>query len=242
MHIVRKKGNLIDCGAANGFTGPELDEIRAISEKNKEVTADGFEAITLSVSQLIDGFDKQRQSVITQLRAQLPDAEPVPVIAESKPLEVKAPAAQVTETVEKPVTILPPKVEHSPIDSGNYTFDTHKDIQSRIIDGDITPVKLKDAFEAFAANKDTIKAELLKNYDAKTLKKMERGYYPGKTKGESASNIVGQLESDFVLGGGVSYSPFSGEKYIDAVRKLVDGYTEKDISEYAAKMADLRAR
>ena len=229
-----KVGDQLDIGNKNGNP--------IITKKNRKSVETGSGA-KWTFSELHSIPDKRVNELLAELEKEAADAK-TPVTTKNETLAAITKKTPVTEAtaVNKPIEpILPVSSEAKTFTlPDTYDFDTHKEIQSRIIDGKITPAELKDAFEAFALNKDTIKAKLLKRYDAKTLKKMERGFYPGKTKGESASNIVNQIESDFVLGSGVSYSPFTGEKYIDAVRKLVDKYTEEDIAKYAEKMAEIR--
>ena len=124
-----------------------------------------------------------------------------------------------------------PVIENEP-----YTIDDWKALQDRINQGDMTAEELKSQFEQMAAHQQPIVEALIKNHNAKQLKNwcLRWGGRHETTKNANAQKIFESMLQSFTLGQTISYRPFNGESYADAVAKAVALVSEETIAQYAA--------
>jgi phospholipid N-methyltransferase len=117
-----------------------------------------------------------------------------------------------------------------------YTLEDFREFRRRLEAGQVTIDELKREFEILNDSRDAFVAHLLKNTNAKGLVNLaiRCGSYSAKqnTKPQNAEDVHQALASSFTLGESVQYSPFSGETYADAVRKIVESLTAEQLAEF----------
>ena len=121
------------------------------------------------------------------------------------------------------------------IDSKPYTFDDWKAFQDRLEKGDLTVVQLQSQFERMVAHEEPIIEALLKNHNAKQLKNwcLQWGRHHQSTKQANVQSIYQAMLGTFALEQTISYRPFDGETYSEAVKRAVDAITEENIARAA---------
>ena len=129
------------------------------------------------------------------------------------------------------VESLQPVVKSEP-----YTFGDWKALQDRLDQGDLTAEELKSQYEQMAAHQQPIVETLVKNHNAKQLKNwcLRWGGRHETTKKANAQKIYESMLQSFTLGQTISYHPFDGESFADAVAKAVAHVTDETLAQYAA--------
>jgi len=126
-----------------------------------------------------------------------------------------------------------------------YTFDDWQAFHNRIEQGEITASQLQAEFEQLATHEAPIIGALLKTHNAQDLKdwSLRWGRHPQSTKQKNAKTIYQAMLGTFALGQTISYRPFDGETYSDAVAKAVRAVTDEEIAQVAAdRQAEAAAR
>lgn len=120
--------------------------------------------------------------------------------------------------------------------AGPYTFEDWQAFHERLEQGDMTAEGLKQQFQQIVDHEEPIIAALVKNHNAKQLKAWCRrwGRRDESTKLANATTIYHSMLSSYALGQTISYRPFDGETYQDAVAKAIEAVTDEDIAQVAA--------
>lgn len=160
------------------------------------------------------------------------------------PKGVNASEQAVGEWAESSKATEPTAAKEGIQDFGAATAKTFDDFFSRAREGDITPDELKAAFNSLVENKDSILEELAgltKDALLKRMGGMAAYRYKNDKKGDIVRAAYQDILSDFVLGRGIQYNPFEGKNaYENALQKMVDATTERDIQDFAKRVADQR--
>lgn len=124
-----------------------------------------------------------------------------------------------------------------------YTRENWKEFHKRLDGGDITAEELKQEFALMKANEETIVETLVKDYNAQQLKNWAGrwGRRPESRKADNAKSIYDAMLQTFSLGQTISYRPFEGESYGDAVTRAVDQVTDEEIAAHATKHLEEQA-
>jgi hypothetical protein len=123
------------------------------------------------------------------------------------------------------------RIEEGPVAAlAPYTFDDFRKFHAEFSRGPVAFAEYRAEFERVWDSQGDLKAELIARFKAQELaalaSRMNLFARGGKTKEQNAQSIVSSMLGYFVLGGGVSYSPFSGETYETALKKKVASLTE----------------
>ena len=117
-----------------------------------------------------------------------------------------------------------------------YSFDDWQVFHDRIEKGDLTAEQLQLQFQQLVAHEEPVIEALIKDHNAKQLKDwcIRWGRHHQSTKKANANTIYQAMLGTFALGQTISYRPFDGETYSDAVARAIEAITEADIAKEAA--------
>ncbi|QDT40333.1 hypothetical protein Pan241w_03890 [Gimesia alba] len=117
-----------------------------------------------------------------------------------------------------------------------YQFDDFQAFLQRLDSGDLSASELQADFSRLNSSREALIAELLADKNAKALQVL--AYRFGcldarrNTKQQNGEAIIRSMSLAYTLKNIVTYQPFSGESYEDAIRKVVESLTDEDIQQY----------
>lgn len=124
-----------------------------------------------------------------------------------------------------------------------YTIEDWKSLQTKLDNGALTAELLKSEFQRMTASGEPIIALLVKSHNAQELKNWATRWTgrAESTKRANAEKIFRGMLQSFALGQTISYRPFDGETFEEAVAKAVAGITDKAIAAVVAQRKQQQA-
>lgn len=176
-----------------------------------------------SLSHLIASVNGQYGSGLTEANRVPAHAEPPPVKINDR-LVIVPIGFKESRTSERKLSAT--NVEPA---RPTYTFDEFKAFFRAHSLAPVPFESFKATFSRIWESQDALKSELSGRFNAKELQILASRFgswdAKRKTKDQNAASIVQKMLGYFVLEGGVSYSPFSGENYELALKKNVESIT-----------------
>ncbi len=127
-----------------------------------------------------------------------------------------------------------------------YTLDDFQAFLQRIDSGEISASDLKTDFARLVSSRGELIQDLVAYKNAKELKILafRFGCFDAKrnTKQQNAESIVRSMMMTYTLKNSVTYQPFSGETYEEAIIKVVESITDEQIQQQVKEKQEKAAQ